>query len=68
MKNILTICACFGLLCLLHYACKEGARRQAVVDCYKAKEICTKYWNAHGGHCAECEKMKECQKQGLFNQ
>lgn len=68
MKNILTICACVGLLCLFPYACKEGARRQAVVDCYKAQEICTKYWNAHGGDCLECKTMNECQQKGLFEE
>jgi len=68
MKNILTICACVGLLCLLPYACKEGARRQAVVNCYKAQEICTKYWDAHEGNCAECRAMAKCESEGLLDE
>lgn len=66
MKNVLLIGSIICVLCALPYAIKEGARRQAVVDCHKAKEICTEYWNVHGGNCTECREMKRCQKDGIL--
>ena len=65
MKKLFLFVACVGVVAFACYTLPEAMHRVRVVECYKAQEICTKYWNAHGGHCAECETMKQCEKDGI---
>lgn len=66
MKNVLLILAICGTIAFMIYAIPEGMKRQASVDCYKAKEICTRYWDVHQGDCSECKKMKYCEENNLL--
>ena len=65
MKNFLMILSVAGVVALACWALPEGMRRQRLVDCEKASEICTKYWDAHRGNCRECRTMTQCQKDGI---
>lgn len=65
MKNLFYVLAVAGVVAFAFYALPEGMRRQRLVDCEKATEICTKYWGAHGGNCRECRTMTQCQKDGI---
>lgn len=66
MKNLLYTVAFIGIVALLAYTIPEGMKRQEIVDCYKAKEICTKYWDVHQGNCSECKKMQYCEENNLL--
>lgn len=67
MKNLFYITAIGGMIALMIYAIPEGIRKQAIVDCYKAKEICTRYWDVHQGDCFECKHVEYCEKNNLFD-
>lgn len=68
MKNLLCVLSIAGVVALACYALPEGMKRQAIHECWKAKEICTKYWDVHGGDCLECRTMERCEIDGLFNE
>lgn len=68
MKNVLYILAVAGMVAFAVYDLPKTMRKVAVADCWKAKEICDKYWDAHGGDCLECKTMNECQQKGLFEE
>lgn len=67
MKKIFYVLAVAGVVALACYTLPEGMKRQAAVQCWKAREICEKYWDVHGGDCLECRSMKQCEIDGLFD-
>lgn len=68
MKNLFYILAVAGVVTFAYNTLLEGVKRQAIVDCWKAKEICEKYWDVHGGDCLECRTIKQCEIDGLFDE
>lgn len=68
MKILLYVLSVAGVVALACYTLPEGMKRQAVHECWKAKEICTKYYDVHGGDCLECREMKQCEIDGLFDE
>ena len=68
MKNLLYILAVAGVVAFLCYDFPKTMRKVAVAECWKAKEICTRYYDVHGGDCLECRTMKQCEIDGLFDE
>jgi hypothetical protein len=68
MKNIFLVLSVAGVVALACYTLTEGMKRQAVVDCWAAKKICTQFYDVHGGDCLECRTMEQCEIDGLFNE
>lgn len=67
IKNFSIFVAVVFVVAFACYVLPEGMKRQAIHECWKAREICTKYWDVHGGDCLECKEAKQCERDGLFD-
>lgn len=68
MKNVILFLVFVGFCWWAWLSVPEIMHKIRVNECYKAQEICTLYWNTHGGKCRECEMMKQCTREGAFNE